>query len=72
LIPRAAFFISDFPFVAFVSNRMSSQQQDLPDITLFRGGSSFGRLAEWQLAAYWITSFSFRPASTMGKCSGRT
>jgi hypothetical protein len=46
LIPRAAFFISDFPFVAFVRNRNLSQRQDLPDTALFRGGLSFGRLAE--------------------------
>ena len=31
LIPRAAFFISDFPFVALVRNRRSNRQQDLPD-----------------------------------------
>jgi hypothetical protein len=41
LIPRAAFFISDFPFVAFVRNRISGKQQDFPDITFFRGGLSF-------------------------------
>ena len=40
-----------FSLVAFVRNRMSSQQQDLPDITLFRGSLSSGRLAEWQLVA---------------------
>ena len=52
MIPRAAFFISDFPFVAFVRNRMLSQRQDPPDAALFRDCLSFGRLAEWQLAAY--------------------
>jgi hypothetical protein len=30
---------------------MSSHQQDFSDTTLLRGGLSFGRLAEWQLAA---------------------
>jgi len=30
LIPRAALFISEVPFVAFVRNKTSSQQQDLP------------------------------------------
>jgi hypothetical protein len=51
---------------------MPSLQQDLPDITLFRDGLSFGCLVEWRLAAYWIFSLPFRPASTMGKCGGRT
>src|ERR1700723_1871658 len=45
LIPRAAFFISDFPFVALVRNKMLSQRQDLPDTALFRGGLSFGSVA---------------------------
>ena len=31
---------------------MLSQRQDLPDTALFRGCLSFGRLDEWQLAAY--------------------
>jgi hypothetical protein len=31
---------------------MLSQQQDLPDIILFRDCLSLGRLAEWQLAAF--------------------
>jgi hypothetical protein len=52
LIPRAPFFISDFPLVEFVRNRMLSQLQDVPNTALFRGCLSFGRLAEWQLAAY--------------------
>jgi hypothetical protein len=39
---------------------MSSQRQDLPDTTLFRGCLSFGRLAGWRLAAYRITSLPFR------------
>ena len=52
MIPRAAFFISDFPFVAFVRNRILSQGQDLPDTALFCDCLSFDRLAESQLAAY--------------------
>src|SRR5579863_2180473 len=32
---------------------MSSEQQDLPDTTLLRGGMGLGRLAERQLAADW-------------------
>jgi hypothetical protein len=51
LIPRAAFFISDFPSVAFVHNGILSQRQDLPDSALFRDCLSFDGLADWQLAA---------------------
>ena len=29
---------------------MLSHQEDLPDTTILRGGLSFGRPAEWQLA----------------------
>src|SRR5260370_1021519 len=41
-----------FSLRGLVRNRMSSQQQDLPDISLFRDCLSFGRLAEWQLAGF--------------------
>src|ERR1700752_2490652 len=44
-------FISDFPFVAFVHNRILSQRQDLPDSALFRDCLSFDGSADWQLAA---------------------
>ena len=52
MIPRAAFFISDFPFAAFVRNGMLRQPQDLPIPPFYRDCLSFGRLAEWLLAAY--------------------
>jgi hypothetical protein len=61
LIPRAAFFISDFPFVAFVPNRMSIQQKDLPDITLLRR-LELRPPGEWQLAAYWDRHLPFPTA----------
>src|SRR5271167_1207463 len=51
LIPRRPSFTYDFPFAFSVRKIMSCHQQDLPNTTLLRGGLSFGRLAEWQLAA---------------------
>jgi len=72
LIPCAAFFICDFPFVAFVRKRMSSQQQDLPDTSLFRGGLTFGSVASSTLLPIEITSLASRTVSTIGKCGGPT
>jgi hypothetical protein len=39
---------------------------------LFRDCLSFDGLADWQVAAYWITSLQFRPGPTMSKCGRRT
>jgi hypothetical protein len=71
LIPRAAFFISDLPFMAFVRNRMSSQQQDLSDVNLFRGGLSFVRVAEGQLAAFRVDRLAISHGLDHGQM-GRT